>query len=297
MPESTVSVVTPSYNQVRYLRDNLDSVERQRYGDVEHIVLDAGSDDGSADVIREYADRVDYDVQWRSEPDDGQSAAINEGFDRAEGEIVGWLNSDDVYFDTTVFSRVADYFDRTDADVLYGDIAYVDGRSRVTEIDVRPAFERAKLAYRILLAQPATFFRREVVESEQLDTSLRFCMDYEYWIRLSERYDVRHVRDVFSGFRRHEAQKTEDQAAVTREADEMIAGYRDSLPEPSRNVVLDNALVEGSRVLASAAETVRLHRTRPQLAFDGELAPLSEMLLNLGPRYGDVEKALQRWRS
>ncbi|WP_435127674.1 glycosyltransferase family 2 protein [Halobaculum sp. D14] len=296
MPSPRVSVVTPSYEQADYLPDNLASVGRQRYDDVEHLVLDGGSDDGTVDLLEEYEADATHDVWWRSEPDDGQSAAINEGFERATGDVVGWLNSDDVYFDTTTLARVASWFDRTDADVIYGDLAYVDGRSRVTEIDVRPDFDRAKLGYRIVVGQPATFFRREVVDAERLDTDLDYCMDYEFWIRLSREYDVRHVRDVLAGFRRHEAQKTDDAAPVNAEVESMLQRYRDELPEP-RNVVVDNAATELRRLAASAAETVGLRRDPPTLAFDGDFAPLTEMLSNLGPGADDVAKALRRWRT
>lgn len=294
MNEPQVSVVTPSYNQVEYLRDNLDSVERQVYGNIEHIVLDGGSTDGSPAVIEDYAERVPYDVTWRSEPDDGQSAAINEGFDKATGNIVGWLNSDDVYFDRTVFARVADWFDRTDADVIYGDLAYVDGRSRVTEIDVRPDFDRTKLAYRILIGQPAVFFRSEVVKAERLDPSLQYCMDYEYWVRLSQRFEVRHVRDVLAGFRRHKAQKTEDMDPVNREAEQMLKRYEFSPPEHAVTTLVENGGVEATRILASARESVRISRHPPRLAFDGTIAPLSELLSNLGPGIEDLRKVLAR---
>ncbi|TKX69928.1 glycosyltransferase family 2 protein [Halorubrum sp. SP9] len=290
-----ISVVTPSFQQIDYLSDNLTSISSQRYADVEHLVLDAGSDDGTVDLLREYESTADHSVWWRSESDDGQSAAINEGFDRASGSIVGWLNSDDVYFDTTTLSRVKRWFDRTGADVIYGDLAYVDSRSRVTEIDVRPEFDREKLAYRIVIGQPATFFRREVVKSEQLDVGLNYCMDYEFWIRLSRNYDIRHVRDVLAGFRRHEAQKTDDMSPVNAEVKTMLDRYRDELPEPQR-VLLNNASTELQRIVQGGQETVSLHRNEPELAFDGELAPLSQMLFNLGPGFEDVRKALRRWQ-
>lgn len=290
-----ISVVTPSFQQVDYLSDNLTSISSQRYVDVEHLVLDAGSDDGTVDLLREYESTADHSVWWRSESDDGQSAAINEGFDRANADIVGWLNSDDVYFDTTTLSRVKRWFDRTGADVIYGDLAYVDSQSRVTEIDVRPKFDREKLAYRIVIGQPATFFRREVVKSEQLDIGLNYCMDYEFWIRLSRNYDICHVRDVLAGFRRHEAQKTDDMSPVNAEVKTMLQRYRDELPEPQR-VLLNNASTELQRIVEGGQEAISLHRNEPELAFDGELAPLSQMLLNLGPGFEDVQKALRRWQ-
>jgi hypothetical protein len=196
-----------------------------------------------------------------------------------------------------VFSRVVEQFDRTDADIIYGDLAYVDGRSRVTEIDVRPEFDRAKLAYRILIGQPAVFFRTDVVKAEQLDPSLQYCMDYEYWLRLSEQYEIRHVRDVYAGFRRHEAQKTEDMAPVREESKMMLERYEESLPSEGPSAVLDNAVGELDRLLGSALETVRLHHRPPVLAFDGEFAPLGEMMLNLGPGFEDLQKALRRFRA
>lgn len=289
-----ISVVTPSYNQAEFITDNLTSVEHQTTANVEHVILDGGSDDGTVRLLEEYERRADYDVVWRSEPDDGQSAAINEGFSRASGDIVGWLNSDDVYFDTGVFERVAAHFERTGADVIYGDLAYVDQHSRVTEIDVRPEFDRSKLAYRIVLGQPATFFRSHVLDDQRLDTSLNFCMDYEFWIRLSGAYEVRHVDDVLAGFRRHEAQKTEDMEATTAETKEMLKRYTEDLPDPAGNVFAANTTEEFRRMWNSLRRTVALSHDPPPLAFDGEVAPLGMLLSNLGPRVEDVKKSLER---
>lgn len=296
MSDLRVSVVTPSFQQADYLPDNLASVSAQRYDDVEHLVLDGGSDDGTVEILEEYEASADHDVWWRSEADDGQSAAINEGFDRASGEIVGWLNSDDVYLDTTTFARVAAWFDRTDADVIYGDLAYVDGNSRVTEVDVRPEFDRAKLAHRILIGQPATFFRREALATERLDTTLDYCMDYEFWIRLSAEHEIRHVRDVLAGFRRHGSQKTDDMGPVDEEVETMLRRYRDDLP-PARNAYASNAATEARRLAATVAESVSMAHDPPVFAFDGEIAPLSELLANVGPSAADLRKVLGRVRS
>lgn len=291
--EPTISVVTPSYNQASYLCDNLDSVERQIYDNIEHIILDGGSTDSSQFIIEEYANRVPYDVIWRSEPDEGQSAAINEGFDRANGDIVAWLNSDDVYFDRTVFSRVAAWFDETNSDVLYGDLAYVNEHSRVTEIDVRPEFDRAKLAHRILIGQPATFFRQEVLEMERLSTNLEYCMDYEFWVRLSAEYDFQHVRNIFAGFRRHESQKTDDMGPVNDEVELMLQRYNTKLPPP-RHVYATNAVTEARRLSAAVAESLRVALNPPILAFDGKIAPLPELLSNVGPSRADLQRVVNR---
>jgi glycosyltransferase involved in cell wall biosynthesis len=294
MVAETISVVTPSYNQADFIGDNLRSVERQTHDDIQHLILDGGSEDGTVSLLEAYEQGASHDVFWRSEPDEGQSAAINDGFDRATGDIVGWLNSDDVYFDTGVFERVVSHFRNTEADVIYGDLAYVDGESRVTEIDVRPEFDRSKLAYRILLGQPATFFRREVLAEHRLDTSLEFCMDYEFWIRLSAEFEFEHVDDVLAGFRQHEKQKTEDMHATTNETEQMLSRYADTLPNSAGNVAIDNAETELKRLLKGVRRTLSVHRTPPEFAFNSELAPLSTMLRNLGPGVTDVQKALRR---
>ena len=299
MPDPHFSIVTPSYNQAEFIGDTLDSVAKQTYSHVEHFVVDGGSTDGTVDILRDHettsASDDSYSFRWVSEPDEGQSDAINEGFERATGDIVAWLNSDDVYFDPNVLSRVAGYFNRYDADIVYGDLAYLDQYSTVTEIDVRPNFDREKLPYRILIGQPATFFDRGVVEAEQLDTSLDYSMDYEYWLRLAERFDFRHVSDVLAGFRSYETQKSQDQAAMAAELDSILTEYQTG--HGGAGVILDNAETEIKRLGRAVTVTCRMHQNQLELAFDGEFAPLRTMLSNLGPGVDDATKAWRRWRS
>lgn len=290
----TVSVVTPSFDQASFIGDTLASVRNQTHPAVEHVVVDGGSTDGTIDLLREFEGT--YDLTWTSEPDEGQSDAINKGFERSAGDIVAWLNSDDAYFDVNALSRVADYFDRYDADVIYADLAYIDVDSTVMAIDVRPEFDPSKLPYRILLGQPATFFRREVVEKERLDTDLAYSMDYEYWLRLSQSYQFRHVFDVLAGFRTYPSQKSQDQAAMAAELESILTEYRAD-GRSGASVLLDNLSTEVARAIRGLLVTYNLHRDPPALAFDGELAPLPTMLLNLGPGVDDVRKAWRRWRS
>lgn len=291
MSRPRISVVTPSYNQAEYIEDNIHSVKRQRYPAVEHVVVDGESTDGTLDVLRRHED--DYALRWTSEPDEGQSDAINTGFDRATGDIVGWLNSDDVYFDTAVFSRVADHFERTDADVIYGDLAYVDATSTVTEIDVRPDFDRDSLRYRSLVGQPAAFFRADVLADERLDEDLHYCMDWEFWLRLSADYEFVHVRDVLAGFRYHAAQKTEQPEGFERDYRTLMERYGG---DHSRRLLFDVVPMELRRYLAALHFTIRLHRDPPELAFDGGFDPLHRMLARVGPGWNDVSKSLRRWR-
>lgn len=292
MGEPRISVVTPSYNQSAFLEDNLDSVHNQVYENVEHHVVDGGSDDGTVDILDRYEE--EYDLRWTSEPDGGQSDAINKGFDRANGDIIGWLNSDDVYFDTTTFSRVAAHFRRTGADVIFGDLAVVDADSVVTGLDVRPSFDYRQLLVRTLVGQPAAFFRAEVLADERLDTDLEFTMDYEFWLRLAREHEFRHVPDLLAGFRRHEAQKTAERAAMRREARAVAAEYRSrsNLASPPRTRL---ALSELRRAYRTFNVAYRLHRDPPALAFDGRIAGLWRLLRSVGPSVEDLEKTRERW--
>jgi glycosyltransferase involved in cell wall biosynthesis len=294
MTQPLVSIVTPSYNQARFIEDTLDSIKNQTYSNVEHIVMDGGSDDGTVEILEEYEDT--YNLQWVSEPDDGQSDAINRGFGRADGDIVAWLNSDDVYFDVGVIRRIVEYFQRYDEDIIYGDLVYISEDSTIEAIDLRPPFDATKLPYRILIGQPATFFRSDVVADEKLRVDLQFSMDYEYWLRLAQKYSFGHVDDVLAGFRAYEAQKSQDREAMAAELREVFGDYE----YPDRGTVemlLDNGRIEAARLARAALVTYELHRELPPLAFDGQLAPLSTMLANLGPDASDAAKVYRRFRS
>lgn len=294
MSQPLVSIVTPSYNQAEFIQDTLESVKNQTYDTIEHIVIDGGSEDGTIDILREYEDT--YDLHWVSEPDNGQSDAINKGFDRAEGEIVAWLNSDDVYFDVRALERVVEHFQRYSDDVIYGDLVHIGKDSTIESVDVHPDFDASKLLYRVLLGQPATFFRGEVVRDEQLRTDLHFCMDYEYWLRLSKKYSFRHVNDVLSGFRVYEEQKSQDRSAMAAELRSVLEEY--SYPDRGKmSTLFENGRTELKRWIRATKLTYRFHRTPPELAFEGSFNSIPQMLANIPPSGSDVMKVWKRFRS
>jgi glycosyltransferase involved in cell wall biosynthesis len=275
-----VSVVTPSYNQRRFVRDTLDSVRRQTYDSVEHVVVDGESTDGTVDFLREY----DYDgLRWRSEPDDGQADAINTGFDRASGDVVGWLNSDDVYLDTGTLGRVVEHFERTEADVIYGNVAVVDAESVVRKLHLVPSFDRGRLLRYCFVDQPAVFFRAEVLEDERLDPAYEHAMDYEFWLRLSERFEFRHVPDLLAGDRNHANRKiVADSETTARESRRVREDYGG--PDTGYRLFgrVRDVLTSGiPRRIRSIRQTLALHANPPTLAFDGSLAPRREMLVNV----------------
>lgn len=277
----TVSVVTPSYNQAEYIRDTLDSIQRQSYDHVEHVVVDGKSDDGTLDILREYEDAI----EWISEPDDGQSDAINKGFDMVDGDIVGWLNSDDVFFDTDTLGRVVSYFERYDADVIYGDMALLDADSNVLKIHTVPDFDYDKLLRYCFIEQPALFFRSNVLEEERLDTDLAYVMDYEFWLRLARKYEFRHVSDVLAGDRNHDQRKIlKDREAMQAEGRKMTRAYGATDPDTLTHRIerVRDIVTSGlPRRLTAVQKTLALHRNSPELAFDGTLCPRDTMLKNV----------------
>lgn len=213
-PEQTpgVTVVTPNLNQAAYLEEALRSVLLQDYPDLEYLVIDGGSRDGSVEVIRRYAPHLEY---WTSEPDRGQSHALNKGLARATGEVVGWLNADDVYLPNTL-KRVAMAF-REDPELglVYGDCLVLDERSGELRrwSGVGPPGCVALLVHGNGIPQPSAFVRRSVLErTGLLDESMHLAMDYDLWLRISKHTRARYLPEPLSVVRDHAATKTRRQA-------------------------------------------------------------------------------------
>jgi len=206
-----ISVVTPSYNQAHFLEDTLRSVQQQNHGNVEHWVIDGGSTDGTLEILERFEEETkddeSYDLRWISESDRGQSHAINKGFDRAEGDIVGWLNSDDMYFDVHTLESVERAFQESGAKVVYGDDVLVGPESTFLRVDHKYKYSRERLLRSCYICQPALFFYRDVLEEHRLDESLEYVMDYEFWLRLSEAYEFHHVDRILAADRNHADRK------------------------------------------------------------------------------------------
>lgn len=178
-----VSVLTPSYNQNRWLRFNLESVEAQTYGNIEHIVVDGGSSDGTVDILKS---SISERLSWISEPDEGQSDALNKALSMSRGEIVAWLNSDDSFADSRTIEWVVDAFrENPKADIIYGHVVDTDENGLALRLTWSPPFWTSKLAPGINPAkQPGAFFRRSAISQEFVKKDLHYSMDHELFLRL-----------------------------------------------------------------------------------------------------------------
>jgi glycosyltransferase involved in cell wall biosynthesis len=250
-----VSVLTPSFNQARYLGDCLQSVAAQTYPEIEHIVWDGGSTDGSVDVLQS----AGLGVRWTSERDEGQSDALNKAFALSSGEIVGWLNSDDGYADRRAVEwAVKQFAAHPDIDVLYGETLLVNEENVVLQIRAVPAFSMPLLRVVHFINQPSLFFRRDALE--RLDTfvrkDLQFVMDRDLILRLGATARLAPLHRVVAFDRHQRDRKTLQPAQLTESR-----AYNDALgPKPPAARMLAASTRVWTR-LAAAGTAARLPTT------------------------------------
>jgi glycosyltransferase involved in cell wall biosynthesis len=202
-----ISIVTPSYNQAEFLERTIRSVLDQGYPDLEYLVIDGGSTDGSVDIIRKYEDQIDY---WVSEPDRGQTHALNKGFKRATGDVCAWLNSDDMYCPGILMTMGRAFAEDPSLDVVFGNMLDVDQQDRVTRDNRSVPFSwRALILCGAVIHQSATFWKRELFEKHGwLDEELTCSMDYELFCRITRNAKTKFIRRPVAYFRRYPEQKT-----------------------------------------------------------------------------------------
>jgi glycosyltransferase involved in cell wall biosynthesis len=203
-----VSIITPSFNQARYLEATIKSVLEQDYPNVEYIIVDGGSKDGSVDIIEKHKSRLAW---WVSEQDNGQTDAINKGFARAKGEILAWINSDDQYNPGAVSAAVKYLMENPEVALVYSNCNYIDEEGRIIG-----KFPAAQTDYRHLrqgyvhIPQQTMFFRAKYWRQlGPLDPSFHFAMDYDLWTRIAAQAPFKYIADqTWANFRLHDYGKT-----------------------------------------------------------------------------------------
>jgi len=204
-----ISVIMPSYQQAQFLGRAIRSVTRQNYPVLECIVVDGGSTDGSADVIRQHQDQLVWSV---SERDNGQSHAFNKGLARATGSIIGWLNSDDLYVDGCLLRAAAYFAANPTIDIVFSDYAFIDQAGRFLKLRREPKFNAQIYLWTAdcYHANCAGFFRRRVFDRiGGLDESLHYGMDYDLYLRAARAgFRFGHIREVWGVYRLHAANKS-----------------------------------------------------------------------------------------
>ena len=205
---SKISIVTPSFNQAGFIERTIQSVLKQQVDkEVEYIVIDGGSTDGTTDILKKFGERL----RFTSGPDKGMSDALNQGFAMCTGEVIGWLNSDDLYIPGTL-QTVAGYFtDHPDCLWVYGKCLMVDENDReirkwITSYKARKAavFSYRRLLVENFISQRSGFFRRSIFEKTGfLDINLKTAMDYDLWLRFARLGEPGVIHDFLASFRVH----------------------------------------------------------------------------------------------
>jgi glycosyltransferase involved in cell wall biosynthesis len=266
-----VSVLTPSFQQGRFLGDCIASVQNQTYSRMEQIVCDGGSTDETVDVLR----TAPPNVRWLSEPDRGQSHALNKAFAMSHGEIIGWLNSDDAYFERDAVARVVEVFSQhPEVDVVYGHAALVNADGLILHTMWVPPFSYWWLRRANFVIQPAAFIRRSALGDHIVDEEFDHSMDRELWLRLGAARRFARVDAILAIDRHQPNRKVYTQAHISR-IDELRLIEVYGIPPNSRYRIPRKVMKAASRAVG-----MRLVRraSRPA-AFDGHVDSQQNLMI------------------
>ncbi|MFB6225566.1 MAG: glycosyltransferase, partial [Candidatus Paceibacteria bacterium] len=198
--------------------------------------------------------------------------AVNKGFKLANGELIGWLNSDDVYFDEEVISDMVDFFSKNNVDIAYGDRVIINKNNLLLRVHhIYPQFNYDMLKRVCYISQPSTFFSKNVIEEHKLDPDIDLPMDYDYWLRLADDdYNFRHIDRIVAGYRNHENAKTQSmKTKLGQQVKEVRSRHIDDLDDRKISKIKDNAVLAYNR-LRGVQTMVEIYNKRRDLKFASE---------------------------
>ncbi len=226
----TLSIVTPSFNQGRFIERTIQSVLSQKLSHLEYVVVDGGSTDETLNILKKHSNQL----RWSSEIDRGQTHAINKGIHATSGEIFGWLNSDDIYYPGALKKVLLFFAAHPEIDILYGKADHIDEEDKFIEPYPILPWNLEKLKETCFLSQPSVFFRRRMIEKfGPLNESLHYCLDYEYWLRLAfGGAQFAHLPKVLAATRLYADTKTlGSRVAVHKEINDMMLKKFNRVPD------------------------------------------------------------------
>lgn len=278
-----ITIVTPSFNQGRFLARTIQSVLAQEYENLEYIIVDGGSTDESSEILRRHANRLTY---WISEPDHGQADAIMKGFRMSTGDIMAWLNSDDLLMPNSL-ATVATYFAQSnDTQMVYGDSIVIDEHDQLLGIveQIPARFETLFYGGHII-NQEAVFWRRELYEKVGgLNNALQYALDYDLWVRMARHTKPYHVPTILSAFRLHQPQKSGRMECYNLEKHAIQRELRQRLGEGKLAFALKSLLWRTFMSLNRQASRIK-HRSAA-LIQRNHLVKISDPVVRLVQFYG-----------
>jgi len=226
----TISVITPPFNQGAFIEKTIQSVISQGISNLDYVIYDNLSNDQTVEILRRY----ETSLRWISEQDRGQAHAVNKGIVATKGEIIAWINSDDIFYPGTLATIQQFFQANPEVDVVYGNADHIDEQDQTIEAYYNEPWDFNRLKDVCYICQPATYFRRRIVEKfGLLDEELKYCMDYEYWLRLAQNGAVFHYLPVkLAGSRLYADTKTiSSKVKVHQEINDMLKNRLGRVPD------------------------------------------------------------------